>query len=799
MQRIRDLGLGAKLIGSFLGVVLIAIATVTVYSELSSQRFFVERVSNELSNIVNTQAQTVSDLIASQVNLIQAFALSPTLQEGVQFANANYRGDPKAIQQQIQQLDEEWRNASDASDLVRSRLTNQLAEELLRYQHNYPDHVEMFITDRYGALLASTGRTSDYAQADEDWWQAAYNDGKGAIFISDPELEESSNTLSINLAVPILGKDQQEVIGVYRTTYNLSALQRMLNRVSLGETGSIDLWLSGGMVFYGEEGVLDAVDPETLQAVESLGDGAEIINYRGKSSLTSRVSLDTIAGEAYLTDLGWKLVAHQEQEEVLRPIQQTITRTIFVSIFALAFAWGISLFLVNWLRKPILSLAEAIRQISTGDLNVKVEARDNDEIGKALQAFGKMVDYLQEMADVATQIAAGHLDVKITPQSEKDHLGNAFLQMVENLRSLVGQLINQAALLDAASLELSKRAAQANQATDQITMTIQQIAQGTSQQSQAVTRMVAAVEQMSQAIDGIAKGAQEQSVAVSKAGEVSGLITQAIQTVASNAQSGAAASDEAVQTVQSGLQTIEQTIDGMKSIREKVNLSVQKVKEMSEYSSQIGSIVVTIEDIATQTNLLALNAAIEAARAGEAGKGFAVVADEVRKLAELAGSATKEIGSLIQNIQRAISEAVHAMDQGAGEVQLGTDKASQAAQSLEAIRHAIEVVSQQVGTIADSANQITQSSSDLIQAMDTVSAIVEENTAATEQIAANSNEFTQTIENIASVNEENSAAVEETAASAEEVNEQVREVAISAQSLRKIAESLHSSANRFRI
>lgn len=99
MQRIRDLGLGAKLIGSFLGVVLIAIATVTVYSELSSQRFFVERVSNELSNIVNTQAQTVSDLIASQVNLIQAFALSPTLQEGLQFANANYRGDPKAIQQ----------------------------------------------------------------------------------------------------------------------------------------------------------------------------------------------------------------------------------------------------------------------------------------------------------------------------------------------------------------------------------------------------------------------------------------------------------------------------------------------------------------------------------------------------------------------------------------------------------------------------------------------------------------------------------------------------------------------------
>ena len=147
-----------------------------------------------------------------------------------------------------------------------------------------------------------------------------------------------------------------------------------------------------------------------------------------------------------------------------------------------------------------------------------------------------------------------------------------------------------------------------------------------------------------------------------------------IEQVAANANQMAAASQQTRTAAEHGGQAVRETTVAMVEIQTVVGDAANKVRELGTLGQKIGAVVETIDDIAEQTNLLALNAAIEAARAGEHGKGFAVVADEVRKLAERSGRETKQIGELINQVQTGTTEAVAAMDSGAAKVELGSKK-----------------------------------------------------------------------------------------------------------------------------
>jgi len=368
-----------------------------------------------------------------------------------------------------------------------------------------------------------------------------------------------------------------------------------------------------------------------------------------------------------------------------------------------------------------------------------------------------------------------------------------------SLRGLVEILSQRTRQLMTVSGKLSTSARSSGDATRQIATTIQQVAQGITQQTTGVTKTSASVEQMNRAIEGVAKGAQEQATAISKASQVTSRISTAIEQVASNAQSVTRDSAQAASYSRDGAKTVQETIAGMELIRSKVGLSATKVEEMGVRSEEIGAIVETIEDIASQTNLLALNAAIEAARAGEQGKGFAVVADEVRKLAERSSLATKEIGTLIKGIQKTVNEAVGAMKASASEVEAGVLRANSAGAVLNNILVAAESVYQQAEDAGNAAAKVSAAATELVEAVDAVSAVIEENTAATEEMAANSSELTLSIENIASVSEENSASVEEVSASTEEVSAQVEEVSASATSLMEMAQQLSQVVSRFKL
>ena len=473
---------------------------------------------------------------------------------------------------------------------------------------------------------------------------------------------------------------------------------------------------------------------------------------------------------------------------------QTVSLAVMTIGVLLALAFGI--ILAQSITRPLAQVTAVSQHVANVDLQTLVgemaamasgdltrryavtaeplDISSKDEIGQMAAAFNAMIGRLQET-------------------------GRSFDDMATNLRDLIGQVQDNALQVASASQQINGASEQTSQASQQVAATIQQVAQGTAQQAQAITQATSQVDQMAQAIDGIAKGAQEQAHAVERASTSAARMSAAIEQVAANAQESAEASDSAANSARRGADTVSQTVQAMTTIKATVTDVGGKVQQMQEHSSQIGAIVETIDDIAEQTNLLALNAAIEAARAGEQGRGFAVVADEVRKLAERSSLATKEIASLIRSVQTGIEEAVGAMGASLQQVESGANLAAEAGAALQEILDASQRVRAQVQQIAGAAQEMTAASSELVGAMDSVSAVVEENTAAAEESAASSGEISSAMEHVASVSEENSAAAEEVSAMTEEMNAQAEELTASAQSLAAMSEVLQQLVARFKL
>jgi methyl-accepting chemotaxis protein len=466
------------------------------------------------------------------------------------------------------------------------------------------------------------------------------------------------------------------------------------------------------------------------------------------------------AAQAELVALNDSLIKENVGEAKAMAVKDQRTLLI-VSLGAVIIGLAAGIYLGRKISRPVIALTEAAGYVAEGDLT-------------------------REVPDIKTG-------------DEVEVLGQAFKTMVHNLRDLLGKVNDSSQMVASTSEQLSANANQASMATQQVAAAVGEVAKGNNEQTTSVNQTVEITNQLIMAIEQIAKGAQEQSANVLQTADIVNQMASAIQDVAANSQAVSTGAVKTADVAEKGGEAVKKTVEGMERIKQSVFDTANKIKELGEHSQQIGEIIQVIDDIAEQTNLLALNAAIEAARAGEHGKGFAVVADEVRKLAERSGKATKEIADLITNIQRGTENAVKAMEIGTGEVETGARLAHDAGLALEEIVQQVKQAVDQIEGISAASEEMAASSNEVIKAIDNVSAITEENTAATEQMTASSNQVMNAMQNIAAISEESGAAAEEVSASTEELNASTEEIASAAGNLKKMAVELQQLIKKFKV
>jgi methyl-accepting chemotaxis protein len=398
-------------------------------------------------------------------------------------------------------------------------------------------------------------------------------------------------------------------------------------------------------------------------------------------------------------------------------------------------------------------------------------------------------DYLQSIG----------LDLSAISVSDvADDLSDHYEEFKTAVRGTLEETARTGKSLSGLGAHLHEAASQTGLATQQIAGTIGQVALGAQEQARAATDTSDAVNGLTGVISQVRESAVETTDSVGSAAAAVSSLACAIREVSDASHQVAQVSSSAAEAARHGAEAVRQTVEGMTRIEAKVATSSSRVADLGAKSDQIGAIVETIDDIAEQTNLLALNAAIEAARAGEQGKGFAVVADEVRKLAERSSRATKEIAALIAEVRIVTDAAVDAMRTGSEEVQTGSQLARRSGDALAEIAQSVDATTVAVARIIAAVDAMAGSSGTVVGAMDRIETLATANSDGADRMASQSEDVFHAVESIAAISEQNSAAAEQVSAATEELSAQATELVTSATTLSGMADRLDELLGRFR-
>jgi methyl-accepting chemotaxis protein len=654
--------ISTKLIVLFLLVSLVPFGIIGIISYSSSKKALEKSIHANMTSVLDSRINHVEDFITVSLDIVST-ASSLSLFR-VNLYNISNGIEVEKSGRLLEEAMDDW--ASNSHVFYRAKILNLKGDVIATTKK---------ILDDMGVNRAN----SDY-----------FKEGLKAPYVSDPFISLDDNVPVIAYSCPVYSPlKNTEVIGVLVIT---QATEAALNKGSKNRSESLGInqmtnvtegmGKSGETYIVNKEGLIittsrfgndfflnKKVNAERLQNLLS-GFGFNKYNdYRG---------IETVGKANPIHGTNWTMIIEYDHDEAFDSVITLANMMLLISAIVFLLVLTLAYVIAKYFTGPIIYLTDVAEKMALGDMEQEISVSINDEIGLLANSFRILQKTMLEKTKLAKDISEGNLMINVQPLSNKDNMGYSFQTMVEKLRIQLNNIGGGISVLTSSSSE--------------IMASVSQLASSSAETATSVSETTTTIEEVK-------------------------------QTAIISNNKAKAVSDNALRMAEiskDGTRAIANTLEGMNRIRQQMSAIAGMVVKLSEQSQIIGDITATVTELAEQSNLLSVNAAIEAAKAGEQGKGFTVVAQEIKVLASRSKDATAQVRNILHDVQKSISSTVMATEEGGKAVEEGMKLTSISGEAIKMLADSVVDASNSALQIAASSQQQLEGMDQIVTAMENI-------------------------------------------------------------------------------